>query len=221
MPRAALSKSEVDEFRDALCEAATRLFAEQGYAGVTMRALASSLGCSPMTPYRYFRNKAEIFEAVRSAASARFADALEAAAQNRPNHQQRLRALTLAYVQFALTEPHAYRIIFQLDQDPRPAQERRADLRSWYVMYDAVEAAIADVVLDGDPKIVAHLLWSGVHGLVALHLAGKLALGCDLEELVEAFIERELGSHGATRSNSSTPSTPSTSSRLSAVQAKA
>jgi len=68
MPRAALSQSEVDEFRDALCETATRLFAEQGYQGVTMRALATSLGCSPMTPYRYFENKAEIFEAVRSAA---------------------------------------------------------------------------------------------------------------------------------------------------------
>ena len=65
MPRAALSQTEVDEFREALCASATRLFAEYGYEGVTMRALAKALGYSPMTPYRYFENKEAIFETVR------------------------------------------------------------------------------------------------------------------------------------------------------------
>ena len=74
MPRAALSQVQVDDFRTALCGAATRLFAEQGYEGVTMRALAKSLDCSPMTPYRYFKNKAEIFDTVRSAGANRFGD---------------------------------------------------------------------------------------------------------------------------------------------------
>jgi AcrR family transcriptional regulator len=191
MPRAALSETEVHEFREALCEHATQLFAEQGYDGVTMRALAVGLGCSPMTPYRYFENKAEIFDAVRSAAAARFADDLEEAVRGLTGHHAKLRALTLAYVQFALTEPHAYRIMFELDQErPRAAEQ---DLRSWHVMFAVVEDAISDGLLDGDPEVVAHLLWSGVHGLVALHLSGMLRLGRGLEELVTAFIERELG----------------------------
>ena len=32
-----------------------------------------------------------------------------------------------------------------------------------------------------------------MHGIVALHLAGKLNLGLGVEPLVDAFIERELG----------------------------
>ena len=32
-----------------------RTFARYGYDGVTMRQLAEALGCSPKTPYRYFR----------------------------------------------------------------------------------------------------------------------------------------------------------------------
>ena len=44
-----------------------------------MRQLADALGCSPMTPYRYFRNKDEILAAVRTAAFDRFAAALEEA----------------------------------------------------------------------------------------------------------------------------------------------
>jgi len=197
MPRAALSQSQVDAFRESLCTHATRLFAEQGYEGVTMRALAQSLGCSPMTPYRYFENKEEIFDAVRAAAADRFADALEERIQGLSEHGERLRALTEAYVAFALAEPHAYRIIFELDQGERSPESMASEIRGWNVMYSAVEAAIRAGFLRGEAPILAHLLWSGVHGLVALHLAGKLTLGHELPELVEALIERSLEQAGA------------------------
>lgn len=192
MPRTALSQDQVDEFRDALCAAATRLFAEQGYDGVTMRALARDLGCSPMTPYRYFENKAEIFDTVRLAASDRFADAIDAAVKSHSAHRERLVAMCHAYVRFAIDEPHGYRIIFELDRQQRPDPVTVEEARSWFIMKAAVAEAIDDGALAGDANVVAHLLWSGVHGMVALHLAGMLELGLDLETLVEAFLEREL-----------------------------
>lgn len=190
MPRAALSQDQLENFRETLCLEATRLFAENGYEGVTMRALAKRIGCSPMTPYRYFENKAEIFDTVRTAGADRFAEAIETAVRGHSDHPARLRAMCLAYVQFAITEPHAYRILFELEQGPE--QPKHEDLRSWYVMRAAVTEAIEDGSMSGDPNVVAHLLWSGVHGIVALHLSGMLGLGIELEKLLEAFIEREL-----------------------------
>ncbi len=192
MPRAALSEFEVERFRDSLCSLATRLFAEHGYEGVTMRALAAGLGCSPMTPYRYFENKDEIFTAVRRASFDRFADALVTAKSSAVDHMDRLRALCLGYVRFALEEPHAYRIMFQLDPPPGGAPPDEVELRAWLVMLGAAEEAVSAGRLSGDSNVLAHLYWSSVHGLVALHLAGKLVLGQDLEELIEAFMEREL-----------------------------
>ena len=193
MPRAALSLDQIAEFRSQICASATRLFAENGYDGVTLRALASSLGCSPMTPYRYFANKAEIFDTVRRAAAERLADCLDRAVVGHREHSDRLRALCHAYVEFAVAEPHAYRIMFELDRSARPESLHGDDLRPWFVMHAAVTEAVRDGALDGEPNTVAHLLWSGVHGIVALHLSGMLALGLDLAALVEAFIERELG----------------------------
>ena len=79
MPRAALREEEIQDFRDRVVEVASALFVARGYEGVTFRALAEGLGCSPMTPYRYFSGKDEIFAAVRAAAYRRFAEALEGA----------------------------------------------------------------------------------------------------------------------------------------------
>jgi AcrR family transcriptional regulator len=200
MPRAALSPVDVERFRESLCEVATRLFAEHGYSGVTLRAIASDLGCSPMTPYRYFRDKAEIFEAVRRAAFARFADSQSAAAASHSGDPiGRLQRLAHAYIDFALREPHAYRIMFELD--PRPDVDERGppdeERRAWQVMRSAVSDAVDTGVLVGNSDTLAHLFWSGVHGLVALHLAGKLELGRSLSDLIDPFLQLSLASASA------------------------
>src|SRR5271154_2693270 len=74
------SAAEISEVRDQLCVAAMRRFAEHGADGLTMRTLASDVGCSPMKAYRYFRDKDELIAAMRALAFDRFAEALEDAA---------------------------------------------------------------------------------------------------------------------------------------------
>ena len=92
MPRA-LSEQEIQAFRADLCRVAERLFVEKGYDGVTMRALANELGCSPMTPYRYFENKEAILAAVRLDAFVRQGVRTEKAASEHRDPVDRLRAL--------------------------------------------------------------------------------------------------------------------------------
>ncbi len=187
MPRAALSDHDVERFRDELCRVATLRFAKHGYGGVTLRTLAAELGCSPMTPYRYFENKAAIFEAVRFAAFERFADAQEAAAEGIEDPVARLRELGLAYLRFALEEPHSYRIMFELDPEEVAPRPQEPEVRSWATMRAAVGDAVAGGALDGDPDLLAHLCWAQVHGLVTLHLAGKLVLGQTLDDLIGPY----------------------------------
>jgi AcrR family transcriptional regulator len=192
MPRAALTQPEIEAFRDEIIRAASRLFAERGYEAVTMRSLAAELGCSPMTPYRYFDGKAEIFAMVKADAYRRFADAEEAAAATAADPAARLTVLARAYVDFALAEPDAYRIMFELAQaadDAYPELQAQAR-RAWGALRDAVGAAVAAGLIAGDADDVAHLYWAQVHGLVALHLAGKLTLGRTLEELLQALLDQ-------------------------------
>jgi len=192
MPRSALTVEELDAFRERAVAAATKLFAEQGYRGVTLRSLAKELGVSPMTPYRYFENKEELFSMVRTEAFRRFADAQLDAIANLESPEDILRTLGRAYVSFALDEPDAYHIMFELLQAPAGTypelEEEQA--RAFSYLHAAVSAAVDARLMEGDPLTQAHYLWARLHGLVSLHLAGKLVMGRSFEELVSTVFEK-------------------------------
>jgi AcrR family transcriptional regulator len=176
MPRN-LSREEVDAFRARLCAVAQKRFARDGVEGVSMRQLADALGCSPMTPYRYFRNKEEILAAVRAAAFDRFAAALEAAARKaRGDLRAGGQAMGEAYIRFALGDPDAYRLMFDLSQ-PHPDRYPelvRASARARHMMSAALEALVKAGIFVGDAQLLGYVFWATMHGLVVLHLAGKL-----------------------------------------------
>ncbi len=197
MPRV-LSSEDVETFRNRLCEAAEALFAERGIEAVTMRELAQALGVSPMTPYRYFKDKDAILAAVRAAAFARFAARLEAAMAQPADPLHRSRAAGEAYIDFALSEPQAYRLMFDLSQPTEGdyPELQAAIVRARRTMTVHVEAMIQAGLLEGDAELIGHMFWSMLHGMLMLQLSGKLAPSIDpakLRGLVFTTIVRGLG----------------------------
>ncbi|MFW2387553.1 MAG: TetR/AcrR family transcriptional regulator [Polyangiales bacterium] len=192
MPRAALTIEELDAFRGRAGAAATKLFAERGYPGVTLRSVAKELGVSPMTPYRYFENKEELFARVRTEAFRRFADVLRDATAGIDDPSVALRRLAAAYVSFALDEPDAYHAMFDSLQAPAGSYPEldTEQTRAFSYLHSAVTDAVDAGILPGEPLRRAHMLWAQVHGLVSLHLAGKLLMGCTLDDLVSSVFER-------------------------------
>ncbi len=178
MPRPALRTDEIEAFRERLCDAATRRFAEHGVEAVSLRGLADDLGCSRATPYRYFRNKEEIFAAVRARAFDRLAELCEAASSE-PDPVRRLADLGRAYLRFAREEPHGYRVAFELSQ-PDAAQYPElvaTQVRAWQTIRGAVQYAWERGVLEGDPDTISRLYWASLHGLAGLDLLGHLGGG--------------------------------------------
>ena len=183
MGRHPLSAEEIEAQRARVVRAAERLFAEKGYEGVTLRALAQSLGRSHTSAYRYFADKAEIFAAARTAAYGRFAEAQEQATREPGELTERLVRLGEAYVRFALDEPDAYRLMFELKRPAGSGATSDAEERAWQPLRETIGLAIDAGLLQGDPDVVAHLFWAGLHGLLSLHLAGKLRHGISFEDL--------------------------------------
>lgn len=174
MPKT-LSPDDIQQFREAMRRVAETAFATRGAQGVTMRELAKELGCSAMTPYRYFRDKDEILAMVRAAAFNRFAARLEAAAQHASATDHSM--VSEAYVAFALDEPHAYRLMF--DQSPQQSgypELAAASQRAWRLLGAHFERLVAAGILEGDPQLIGYAYWAGLHGFAMLALADQLPL---------------------------------------------
>jgi AcrR family transcriptional regulator len=193
-----LSSEDVEAFRNRLCVAAEALFAERGIEAVTMRELAQALGVSPMTPYRYFKDKDAILAAVRAAAFERFAVRLEGALAQPADPLRRSRNAGEAYVAFALAEPPAYRLMFDLSQPTEGdyPELQAAIVRARRTMTSHVQAMIDAGLLQGDAELIGHLFWSVLHGMLLLRLTGKLAPTIDpeaLQALAFTTVARGLG----------------------------
>lgn len=188
--RKALSDEEVQDFRQRLLAVAERSFAEHGIDGVTVRQLAQQLGCSAMTPYRYFRDKNEILAAVTAAALDRFSASLEAAFAVPGSASERSAAVREAYLHFAFENAGAYRLMFDL---PHPEMSHFPDLaraaqRAEQIMTAPLERLVEDGVVKGDPRLLGRVFWSAIHGAVSLQLAGKFDASPSFESVLSHML---------------------------------
>ena len=146
-----------------------------------------------MTPYRYFKDKDEILAAVRAAAFDRFSDALEAAFRksDAKSPDRRSKSVGRAYIGFALSEPHAYRLMFDLMQ---PGEEAYPDLvratgRARATMTDHLKDLMPAKTFAKRGDLIGHVYWSAIHGVLMLHLAGKIAPEIEVGDLIEAMMK--------------------------------
>jgi hypothetical protein len=113
---------------------------------------------------------------VRAAAFDRFSAALERAAVAEGGTVARANAVGRAYLDFAFREPDAYKLMFDVNQ---PAGDRfgelvRAGRRARVTMSSYMKDLVAEGYLAGDPETLGKIFWAMVHGLVMLHLTGRL-----------------------------------------------
>jgi len=78
---------------------------------LSLRALAKSIGVSPTAPYRHFEDRSELMGALAAEGFHRFTEVLVVADQD-PNPLAALKALGLAYLDFAQNQHALYRLMF-------------------------------------------------------------------------------------------------------------
>ena len=180
-----LSSEDFEAVRGKIGAAAAALYVAGGVGAITIRDIARTLGRSPMGLYRYFADRDEILAFVRARAFDQFADRLEAAFASGGDTFARARAVGRAYLDFALENPGAYRLMFDLDppDEAKHPDLRRAGKRAGETVTRHVKDLVAAGVVHGDPKLIGNALWAASHGVIVLHLAGRLPAGMNVEDL--------------------------------------
>ncbi len=199
---------EKQELRRAILDAARDLFAEQGYQAVSMRKIAEKIEYSPTSIYLHFKDKDEI---LRFLVAEGFSLLCQRMQQVRlANPIERIREGGKCYTQFALENPHYYTLMFQMAEvgalETILEQKDKMGREAFSFIRNCVSDAIAQGYFRGSPPeiIQSHILWSQIHGAVALALAGRLAMLP--EEYHPAFWDSmiEVSLHGLLKSTSPT-----------------
>ena len=192
------------DLRRDLLEEALELIAREGPSAVSLRLLARRLGVSHAAPANHFPDKAALFTAIATEGFQLLGAAItDAAGQAGPEASagQRFRAAGRAYTSFAVGHPGHFAVMWRRDllHTDDPALAAAAD-----ATFDLLLDAVRDVQAEGwaagaDPRTVAVLAWSVVHGLAALWLGGALdAAQRPFDEIaaeVGALLGRSLAPH--------------------------
>jgi AcrR family transcriptional regulator len=170
------------DLRRDLLDAALELIGKEGPSAVSLRSLARRLGVSHAAPANHFPDKAALFTAIAAEGFELLAGAIgEAVARVGQDAAagQRFRAAGRAYTGFALAHPAHFAVMWQRDllhpDDPELAAAADAT-------FELLLGGVREVQSEGwapgrDPRTVAYLAWSVVHGLAALWLGGSLRQG--------------------------------------------
>ena len=161
------------DLRNALLIAAVELIEEHGADQFTMVDAARCAGVSNAAPYRHFKDKDELLQAVRDLGFLGLTEqTAQVARQQGLGSIDTIIALGDTYVEYVTSRPQFYELMWGNVSIGVDAPDD-AELKSsgFYVLVEAVSAwgEVEQVMID-DPVQVATYLWAMVHGLTSLTL---------------------------------------------------
>jgi AcrR family transcriptional regulator len=160
--------------RKALLDAAVTLIGEVGPQGFTIRELARRARVSHNAPYRHFRDKDELLEAVAIEGFARLTAAMLKRSAAGQTAAERLRLSGCGYVDFALHWPQHFLVMFDLPARTTPGDQRGGKKAFQTLLGLIMESQKEGALPDGDPHPMALMAWSTVHGIAKLAISGNL-----------------------------------------------
>jgi AcrR family transcriptional regulator len=156
----------------ALIDAGLRLTRTGGPEALTIREATRQVGVSPNAAYRHFVDREALLSEVASAIQHRMAARMQSSAARKAG--DRLRAVGLGYIKFALDEPGWFTVAF-FGADPVDLSDKVASAPPYLALVDALDAMVSSGALSSDRRAGAEWpCWSAAHGFAELALRGPL-----------------------------------------------
>jgi AcrR family transcriptional regulator len=164
------------DLKYALVEAAKKLLKENGPEGLTLRETARVVGVSHAAPYRHFADKQALLADVATGGFYELKESVRSVLEHAPG--DKLFEMGMAYVLFALQNPHLYRLMFGRvfrDKDPHPQLEQAAEDTFAELEEVIFVGQEGKLFKEGDPRELGTIVWALVHGMANLIIDGQVA----------------------------------------------
>jgi AcrR family transcriptional regulator len=173
-----------------LLVAATSLLDQGGPGAVTLRAVGDKVGVSQTAPYRHFKDKRDLLEAIARESFNEVSEILDSATRRANSPLGALRLAVREYLDLARRYPLRHRLLFDISEEGGLQAEARRAFES--VEELVVAAQRAGELHDSDPSKISTLICSTVHGLAKLERLGEpnaVSVLKDVDALSLLFID--------------------------------
>jgi AcrR family transcriptional regulator len=194
-PRGRPSKTpdQTEEMRQLIAKTAERLFQKEGYANVSIRRLASEVGCSPMTLYKYYDSKLAILQTLWAVVFREVFGEIRESLVSVTDPNERLRIICTLYVGYWLANPEHYRLVFMADGVTQSDVSLFVDNPEIVADFELFSRAIAET--DGDIaqsaiKLHTDLVLAALHGIAHNQITISANPWSDANETINLLLER-------------------------------
>lgn len=167
-----------EELQELIVEATLALVRQHGADRVTARSIAKAVGYTPGMLYSVFINLQDIFLHVNQLGLHTLYANCEKAIEGSDDPCNAIKAMGLAYLQFAAEHTHQFDLMFARTE--LPSEPATSSLQHQiHTLFELVETQLhllAPCATDTELALAARALWSGVHGTAALRLSNQLYL---------------------------------------------
>lgn len=183
--------------RQTLMNNCLKLIEDKGVSGFTLREVARISGVSPAAPYHHFKNKTELLSAVAVMGFEMLDESQRKASQQCSNPAEKLRALGISYVMFAVNHKVYFHVMFRANNEPlwEIARVMNAAKQALSYLESTIRKLYPDTEKDNSNLVKAAVLtcWSMVHGLASLWMDGPLRATESGRLEIEQLIDLVLG----------------------------
>lgn len=200
-----VTQQHVDARREAILDAAARLFARNGTTRTTMAEIAREADLSAGAIYRYFSSKEELVHAVFDDAIARNQELFQSTAQSAQTPMQALEAVgRKVWIELDDRDDLLCDIQMTLAGARDPDQFGVEISRTWVALRAMLAGMIRDAQASGeldpdvDPETLAVILQACTSGIQMMKLDTRNKV--DVEAALNLFVDMILGLRGQQRS---------------------
>jgi AcrR family transcriptional regulator len=192
---------EKEQRRNAIIDAAEKVFFSRGLENATMDEVAEVAEFSKGTLYLYFKNKNDLFHAIIARALEILFDLFKEAVEKGKTGIEKVRAIGRAYYEFYKKEPDYFSAMLHqeihevdpetIDETPSIARCNEMGNKIFRLIQEAVTHGIQDgtVRKDLDPVKLSLVLWGHSAGVLHIFKAKEKVVdkffGASVDEIVE------------------------------------
>ncbi len=192
MPRPVITPEQRRETRERIRSAASSLVRQGNLESITIRAVAKQAGVSVGTIYKYFEDISDLGRSLWQEPVNQLRAQMSDIVDSTDDPAARIHNLLRAYAEFAREKHRVFRGAFlYVRPDSRPIPDQTALEEEPYFQFltaAIIEGQETDAIVDGDPKMLAQLLWAALHGALALPINIERIAFDPPEQIADAMI---------------------------------